>query len=70
VGEHGPYINAGDAVVENIGEFDKRLDKVIEDGRKELGMTDETIAYVLLNEGMKHYFKTLSKCLTCEGKTP
>ena len=45
--------------IENVVEFQCWLDKMLEDAKKKLNMTDGTIAWILLREGTAYYFKTL-----------
>jgi len=45
--------------IENIVEFESWLDKMLRDAKEKLNMTDGTIAWILLKEGIAYYFKTL-----------
>ena len=45
--------------MENTREFEQWLNKCIEDSKKKLGITDKTIAYILLTEGLNYYLKQL-----------
>lgn len=47
--------------VENSAEFNKWLQDMIEDSKKKLHMTNATIAYILLHEGLNYYLKTICK---------
>lgn len=45
--------------MENTEQFELWLERCLVDAKKKLGMTDETLAYILLREGTKYYFRTL-----------
>ena len=45
--------------VENVTEFERWLYEMIKDAKAKLNMTDRTLAYILLNEGMNYYLKQL-----------
>ncbi len=47
--------------MENIIEFERWLWRTINDGKEKLGMTDQTLAYILLREGLNYYLKTIGK---------
>jgi len=49
------------AFIEDIVEFERWLDQMLQDAKGKLNMTDETIAWILLQEGTAYYFKTLNK---------
>jgi len=51
--------------MENVNEFYNWLNKMLDDAKKELNMTDETIAYILLSKGTAYYFRTIEKCGRC-----
>ena len=61
-------ISGGCTLVENVPEFEKWLLNCIEDGKTKLGMTDETLAYLLLREGINLYLKTITKSRLLEIK--
>ncbi len=44
--------------MEDVEEFKKWLRQMLKDSKK-LNMTNETIAYVLLQEGLDYYLKTI-----------
>ena len=45
--------------VEDVVEFESWLDKMLKDAKEKLNMTDGTIAWILLREGIAYYYKTL-----------
>jgi hypothetical protein len=45
--------------MENAEKFERWLFQCIEDSKKKLGMTDRTLAYILLREGTHYYFRTI-----------
>ena len=47
--------------MENADAFEDLLRELILECREELGMTDKTIAYILLKEGISYYLKTISR---------
>ena len=55
--------------IEDVVEFEKWLDKMLEDAKAKLNMTDETIAWILLKEGTAYYFKTLGKYNINQART-
>lgn len=54
--------------MEDVKEFRRRLEKLLKDAGKRLALSDETIAYILLQQGTAYYFKTLGKCGRCREK--
>jgi len=46
-------------LVEEVQEFDRLLDDLLVNARK-LKMRDETIAYILLREGLDYYLKSIT----------
>lgn len=55
--------------MENINEFYRRIDKILEDSKKDLYMTDETIAFILVNKSFDYYYRSLAKCAVCKFRT-
>ena len=47
--------------MENVAEFERWLEKMLCDAKKQLAMSDEMITYILLREGANYYLKTLAK---------
>ena len=47
--------------MENVHEFEGWLYQMLKDAKSNLGMTDGTIAYVLLREGTEYYLRTITK---------
>lgn len=47
--------------MENVDEFEKWLYQMLKDSKDKLGMSDATIAYILLREGTAYYLKTLAR---------
>ncbi len=45
--------------MENTEEFKAWLFRLIHDSKMKLGMSDRTIAYILLCEGTNYYFKDI-----------
>ena len=45
------------------------LDNLIRDAKFQ-GITDDTLAYILLRRGLGHYLKSVMKCETCPLKYP
>ena len=45
--------------MEDTEEFEEWLNKLILDAKRKIGMTDKTIAYILLREGVDHYLKQI-----------
>jgi len=45
--------------MENIEEFESWLFRLIHDAKMKLGMSDRTIAYILLREGLNYYLKDI-----------
>jgi hypothetical protein len=45
--------------MEHTGEFEQWLNQCIGDSKKKLGMTDKTLAYILLREGTNYYLRTI-----------
>ena len=54
--------------MEHIHEFEKALSNLLIDAKKNMNMTDDTLAWILLREGTAHYFRTLEKCGRCPLK--
>jgi len=48
--------------MENAEEFEKLLYALLEKAEKKLNMTDRTLAYILLREGIAYYLRTI-----CQG---
>jgi hypothetical protein len=48
-------------MVENVDEFEKWIEKMLKDAKKQLHMTDETMTYILLREGLACYYRTINK---------
>ena len=46
--------------MENAKEFECWLYQCIDDSKKKLGMTDKTLAYILLREGTNYYLKQIT----------
>ena len=51
--------------MENTAEFEKRLANLLTQAEDQLGMTNENLAFILLQWGTGYYFKTLEKCERC-----
>ena len=51
--------------MENMAEFEKRLANLLTQAEAQLGMTNENLAFILLQWGTSYYFKTLEKCERC-----
>ena len=47
--------------MEDVETFEGWLVKMLKDSKKKLGMTDKTIAWILLREGTAYYFKTITR---------
>ena len=47
--------------MERAEEFERWLSQCIEDSKKQLGMTDKTLAYILLREGTNYYLKQIAR---------
>jgi len=47
--------------MQDTEEFESWLFKLITDAKRKLGMTDRTIAYILLREGINHYLKQITE---------
>jgi len=47
--------------VENTEEFEAWLYRLLKDSKQKLNMTDSAIAYILLREGVKYYFRHLMR---------
>ncbi len=47
--------------IENIEEFQKWFYALLNDSKQKLGMSDRTIAYILVTEGMKYFMKVVVK---------
>ena len=45
--------------MENTEEFEAWLFRLIHDSKMKLGMSDRTIAYILLREGTNYYLKDI-----------
>ena len=45
--------------MEDTEEFESWLFRLITDAKRKLGMTNKTIAYILLREGTDYYFKQI-----------
>ena len=58
------------AFIENIVEFEHWLDKMLNDAKEKLNMTDATIAWILLREGTAYYFKTFGNAPEKPEKAP
>lgn len=54
--------------MENVAEFQRWLSQMLKDSKEKLGMTDETLADLLLREGLRYYTKVKVKCETCSFK--
>ncbi len=46
--------------MENTEEFEAWLFRLIHDAKMKLGMSDRTIAYILLREGTNYYLKDIA----------
>ena len=46
--------------MERADKFEEWLQRMIKDSKEKLDMTDKTIAYILLKEGINYYLKTIS----------
>ncbi len=46
-------------MVEHAEEFEEWLYRLLKDSKQKLNMSDRTIAYILLREGTKYYFKDI-----------
>lgn len=46
--------------MEDVDTFEQWLAQMLKDSKKKLGMTDKTIAYVLLREGINYYLKQIA----------
>ena len=47
--------------MENTEEFEAWLFRLIHDAKLKLSMSDSAIAYILLREGVKYYFRQLMR---------
>ena len=47
--------------MEDVTEFQKWLNKCIQDGKTKLKVTDRALAYILLREGLNYYLRDISK---------
>ncbi len=45
--------------MENSEEFEEWLNRLLKDSKRKLGMSDKTIAYILLREGLNYYLKDI-----------
>ena len=45
--------------MEDVVEFERWLSQMLRDAKDKLSISDETIAHLLLTEGMEYYAKTL-----------
>ena len=48
-------------IVEDAQKFEQWLYQMLSDAKNQLGMTDRTIADILLREGTAYYHKTIAK---------
>jgi len=48
-------------MMENAVEFRVWLDRMLSDAKKQLDMSDESIAYILLAEGNNYFLRVISK---------
>ncbi len=48
--------------------FESQLNQLIKDSKEKLGITDKTLAYILLREGLGYYLRTISQDMV-EKKT-
>ena len=56
------------SLIENITEFQKWMYQMLKDSKEKLGLTDETLAELLLKEGIKYYHRSITKCVVCPLK--
>ena len=56
--------------VENIVELERWLSQMLRDAKEKLNISDETIAHLLLREGMAYYSKTLGRSPEKPKKAP
>ena len=54
--------------MEHAIEFEKALSELLIKAKKEMNMTDDTLAWILLREGTAYYFRTLDKGGRCPLK--
>ncbi len=47
--------------MENVDEFEKQFQKLLQDAKDKLEMTDETLTYILLREGTAYYLRTICR---------
>jgi len=47
--------------VEQAEEFETWIGQVLDDAKKNLNLTDETIVWVLLKMVLKYYFRTIAR---------
>ncbi len=47
--------------MENADEFERWLSNLLKDAQSKLCMTDATLAYFLLREGLNYYLKSITK---------
>jgi len=47
--------------MERAEEFERWLSCCIDDSKRKLEMTDRTLAYILLREGLNYYLRTICK---------
>ena len=47
--------------MEQAEQFEERLSKLIAEAKKELDLTDETLVWILLREGLAYYLKTIAR---------
>ncbi len=47
--------------MENTEEFESWLFRLIMDAKRKLGISDRTIAYILLREGLNYYLRQIAE---------
>lgn len=52
--------------MENPEIFEQQLNELIKDSKEKLGITDKTLTYILLQEGIGYYLRTI--CQDALGK--
>ena len=47
-------------MLEHAEEFEEWLNRLLKDSKQKLNMSDRTIAYILLREGLNYYLKDIA----------
>jgi len=46
-------------MLEHSEEFEEWLNRLLKDSKQKLNMSDKTLAYILLREGLNYYLRTI-----------